>query len=473
MAQSIEDAGKVPRAANRGKAGVSIPATGRRGINIGAQCVVSSEASVHALQVGSCRAACRSQLGNYGVADKSSVGAQLGAEVIARGQINGGIHVVGAGVSCSHRTLTVSQRQFGRDRAVHGAVDIDVILCAQGQGVRAPGDGIVDIDITGRAGASAGTRNGYITSTKIGGQRTARHVTTAGGNGEVFRINQPCAALATGCPGGDFCRIRHLHLRGAGLNKAAITAIRRTGVQRARHVGGSRDHAAHQHDLTVMILHRPRLHDAVAVYHAGQQGIARTGIHGNDAAIRLNQAVVSGKAVQHALVHPQLQQTVAVKRERHLVARTHAHRAEFGDNHTVVHYPVAQQRHIAAVRCVNHAIVDDLTRTLAREGLIRLAEGGIADVQRRGHQPAHVHLRALAEEDAIGVDQIDLPVGVQMPHDTAAVDIEDSIHGNRLRIGLLEVHRLAGGDIETLPVQRQMLAGLLDGGDLAAVGDAA
>ena len=92
-------------------------------------------------------------------------------------------------------------------------------------------------------------------------------------------------------------------------------------------------------------------------------------------------------------------------------------------------------------------------------------QAGVVDVQSRGDQAADVDLRALAEQDAVRVDQIHLAVGVQMAEDLRAVGVGDAVDRYRAgRIGLLEVDRFVRGDVEALPVGRQVLAGLVDGG---------
>jgi hypothetical protein len=57
----------------------------------------------------------------------------------------------------------------------------------------------------------------------------------------------------------------------------------------------------------------------------------------------------------------------------------------------------------------------------------------VGDVQRRGDQAADVDLRALAEQDAVGVDQPDLAVGIEVTEKLRAVYITDAVDGNGAR----------------------------------------
>lgn len=105
---------------------------------------------------------------------------------------------------------------------------------------------------------------------------------------------------------------------------------------------------------------------------------------------------------------------------------------------------------------------------------VRVAvQAGVIDVERGGDQPADVDLRALAEQNAVGVDQPHLAVSVEAAKDLAAVGVENAVDGDGGGRGLPEVHRFLLRNIEALPVEREVLAGLLDGGGGAGLGDAA
>ena len=89
----------------------------------------------------------------------------------------------------------------------------------------------------------------------------------------------------------------------------------------------------------------------------------------------------------------------------------------------------------------------------------------------RGHQVAHVHLRAAVEHHAVAVDDHHRAVGLDLALDLrgARLRIVDAVQHRPVRI-LAELHRGVAADVEGLPVQDGLLAGLLDGDVDAAVG---
>tara|TARA_Y100000590_G_scaffold324162_1_gene367701 strand:- start:461 stop:862 length:402 start_codon:yes stop_codon:yes gene_type:complete len=72
--------------------------------------------------------------------------------------------------------------------------------------------------------------------------------------------------------------------------------------------------------------------------------------------------------------------------------------------------------------------------------------------------------RRLINKDPIWVDQQHLPVGGDVAQNLGWVLIEDSIQCLGRDIGLLEFDHLMGVDIETLPVDDQILGDLIDPG---------
>ena len=86
-----------------------------------------------------------------------------------------------------------------------------------------------------------------------------------------------------------------------------------------------------------------------------------------------------------------------------------------------------------------------------------------------GKQATHVDDRALPKEDAVGVDEVDLTVGVQAAQNLAGVGVQNAVHRHGACRWLHEVDRLGLADVEAVPVERQIRGGLLDGGDRATL----
>ena len=82
-------------------------------------------------------------------------------------------------------------------------------------------------------------------------------------------------------------------------------------------------------------------------------------------------------------------------------------------------------------------------------------------------------MRTRTKQDAVGVDQVHLPVGVHSPEDLRAVGVGDAVDRDGARRGLHEVDRLGRRNVEAFPVERQVLTGLIDGGGRTRPSDAA
>ena len=395
MAQAVKNAGKIRQA---GEPRATVPAGSCRSVDVGAQRVVACRSAAHALQVRARGAAGRPQRGDDGVAGACAVAAQLGAEVDAGGQVDGGIDVVGAGISRGDGSLTVLQRQAGAARAVHGGVDIDIVLGDQGQGVGTPADTVVDIDVAGAAAAAAAALDRDVAAGQVVRERCTRHVTAAGGHGEVDRIDQPAAVGAAVGQGGDVRVARHRDVRGAGFNGAAIAAIGRAGVERSAHADAAVVHVAQQPDDTAHVLQRARLHDAAVVDHGGGQRIGRRGrLRREDhlATVRHDQLLVVHQRVEGALIDAVTEQRTVVQLHGDLVTRRQQHAALARRNAPGIGHLGCEQGDVAPGGGVQCALVDDAGAAARRttELVVAGQEAAIAQTLCGRHQTGDVDLR--------------------------------------------------------------------------------
>ena len=323
MPQPIKSGGK---GTYRRKSCIAVPPRSRRRINIRPQRIVGAQTATHALQVGPGGAARRPQTGNHGELVHRAIAAQLGAEMIPRRQIHRRIHVVGAGITGCHRPLPVLQGQRGAARAIHGVVDVDVVLRVQRERIGAPGHGVIDIDIAQGAAGAAAALNRHIAAAQVAAKGGAGHVAAAGGYREVGRVNQPGAVhplrpvhAARGL-GRDMRRWRHRHLGRTGLNKAPIAAIGRTGVQRAVHRHAAAVHIAQQPDYAAHIGHRAGFNHAAVVHHGAVQRVKGLGRQHHLATVGDDGLLVVHQRLQRALADAVSQQRALVQLQRYLVA---------------------------------------------------------------------------------------------------------------------------------------------------------
>ena len=112
------------------------------------------------------------------------------------------------------------------------------------------------------------------------------------------------------------------------------------------------------------------------------------------------------------------------------------------------------------------ALVDDRGGRGSGQSVTAGHEVGIGHRQRRGDQPADVHLRGRGEEDAVGVEEEDPAVGREGALDDRGVGAHHAVEQDGSSRGLLEVDRMAGADREALPADRGAVRGLAYGHDL-------
>ena len=247
------------------------------------------------------------------------------------------------------------------------------------------------------------------------------------------------------------------------VNKAAIAAIGRAGVQRAARVHRAGLHVAQQLDGAALRVDGVRLDHAGIVHHGFQEVAGRLGGQQHAAPIGLDQAAIVDQRAHGAPVHRHVQQAVAGHVQRDGIAGRQRHRAQARADRAFVRHIGAQQGHIAARRA-DRALVQHLARAIAAELVLARHEVAVGNVQGRCHQARRVHGRALAEQHAIRVDDEDLAIRRQIAEYRRAIAAQHAVQRHRIAVGLLELHRFALADIELRPVDDGVLAALVDHG---------
>jgi hypothetical protein len=93
----------------------------------------------------------------------------------------------------------------------------------------------------------------------------------------------------------------------------------------------------------------------------------------------------------------------------------------------------------------------------------------VADIERGSHETTHIDLRVPTKQDAVGIDQEHLAVGVEVAEDLTAIGSGDAVDRDGAGIGLHEVHGGLAADVERQPVDREILALLGEGEGIAAL----
>ena len=80
---------------------------------------------------------------------------------------------------------------------------------------------------------------------------------------------------------------------------------------------------------------------------------------------------------------------------------------------------------------MDRPLVDDAAQAVAAKRARIASAVGRVHIQSRGHQGAHIDLRALTKQDAIGVDQVDLPIGIEVAKYLAGHGVVNAVDGDR------------------------------------------
>ncbi|KCB24116.1 hypothetical protein L543_3758 [Bordetella hinzii L60] len=393
---------------------------------------------------------------------------------------DGGIDVVVAarGGAAVLLVAAIVERQAGRlAGGGDGRIDVDIALRAQGQSrVGAPLDRRIDVDVA--LAAAAGQRlQFHVGALQKGRQRirpdaAAGRRAGAGAHREIGRVDQPVAGLARRRLGADIGPAGNGHRGRRGLDKAAIAAGRRAGVQRAAHGDAVIDHVAQEHDLPLLARgQRARLRDAGMVDDRAGQFAGRLGRQVHQPAIGADGPALLDQRIERAGLDFQLDRAAQVQLDA--AARSDQHIAPVGHQGAGVGHLGGDQRDGAARRGGDIALVDDGIAARALEAVIARQEVRGADVQRAGHQAAHIDLRRRREQHPVRVHQEDLAIGVQGALDDRHIRSQHPVQRHRVAAGLVEIDRLALPDREALPVDGQLAARLVDIHGVAVLADAA
>ena len=125
-------------------------------------------------------------------------------------------------------------------------------------------------------------------------------------------------------------------------------------------------------------------------------------------AIGLQQTAILHECFQRALVDGDVEQPVAGDVERYPLARRKRDGTQIGANDAAVIDPGAEQGNIAAI-CGDSALVEDRSAA-AGKGVMPGHEIRIGKVEGRCDEPADIDVGALAEDDAVRIDQEHLAV---------------------------------------------------------------
>ena len=263
-------------------------------------------------------------------------------------------------------------------------------------------------------------------------------------------------AAARGAAGIDLRVAEQAHLVAQHLDFAPLA-----GRPRGRGHAAGRQHrlaAGLEHDLAVVADD-----GAVGIEHAAladqRAGHADAAALGDDLA--QVQRLVAWCGDQHA------QLRIAGVGQLHAAPRRQDHFAIWRRDDARVFHVRRDQQHLPALARVDDACIADAARDAARrEFALAGKEVGIRHAQAGRHQAVHIHFRALAEDDAIRVDQEHLAVRFQAAEDLAGVLSRDAVEHGAIAVLLDEARDFTGMDGKALPVD-DGVGGVRDREDVA------
>ena len=220
---------------------------------------------------------------------------------------------------------------------------------------------------------------------------------------------------------------------------------------------------------------------------AGGVALQQDGLGRNGTAVGHAVQVVAGRGGQGVGRHAEVDQVAALQVDGEAVTGSHGHATDVGDHEAGVVDLRRHQVDEATGVGSDLTLVGDAAQVLAGDlGEVQLAaveEALVVDVEGGGQQAGHVDLGTGAEDDAVGVDQEDVAVGLQGALDVGDLVAQNPVQGDRVITGVLgEAHQLASVDAEVGPVDDAFLQRLGDhqfvvvhgaDGDATGHGDAA
>ncbi len=229
---------------------------------------------------------------------------------------------------------------------------------------------------------------------------------------------------------------------------------------------------AFEPDDAVPDAHRARLDNALVVDDGGKQRVLGTSRENDGAAVGLDQLPVRDQCSDRRLINREADQAVARERECDLITGTERNRAEPRGDRTFVRHLRRDECDVPALRRADRPPIDHGASTAGVAERVAAGEKiGVRQTERRGDDPAHVHLCAGTEEHAVRVQHEHLPVGGKAAQDGRWILAEDAIQCDRARVGLAKDHRFRSADTEALPVDGKARARLMDRERVTGVAD--
>ena len=182
----------------------------------------------------------------------------------------------------------------------------------------------------------------------------------------------------------------------------------------------------------------------------------------------LHRVAVFDQRGKFAGLHAHVGQPGAFKLQFIGFASGQRHGAFFGKDHALVAHLGGQQRNVAIHSGLELAFIQDgAGAALLHDAQLARQKVSVRQFAGRRHQRPHIHLRAAPKEHTGAVEQKHLPIGRELAKDGTGVAAQHPVQRHGAGIGLDKVDLRRRADVEGLPVDNRLLAGL---GHVHAVG---
>ena len=289
------------------------------------------------------------------------------------------------------------------------------------------------------------------------------HVTDLGvGDFGVFALivttEQHCASA--GRPRGINLAASQDAKFGARHHNLSALAASGSGVQRPSvfdntALGDQSDGAA------ITTHHATRLNQATIVDGQARQLSCGLDRHEHHTAIGPNHATVLDVGLKDTLLN--LYASGSPQVQAHFLSSGHQHLSAGREDFTQVLHPRCNHGHRTTVLCMDVALIDHRLPGRTCQSEIALHEVIVAHAQRGGQDGGDLYPGSRAEKNAIGIEQENTAIGDQASLNGGGVAAQHAVQRDGLCARLNKLNLLTAANIEGLPVDRHLVAGLMDG----------
>ena len=166
----------------------------------------------------------------------------------------------------------------------------------------------------------------------------------------------------------------------------------------------------------------------------------------------------------HLITDCNRNQPVTIKINRRRIARRERNPAQSGADGAAVFYPGSNEADQSGLTGGNPAFIDNGGVRIAGaiKGRAARHEFAVVDIGGGRDQTVHIHMRRLAEEHPVGINQDDIAVGLQITRHGGRIGAGHAVERGGAGAGLMEAGGFIRSNIKRAPVDDGAVAALMD-----------